>query len=155
MNFYATKVESSFNIAKEEMAKLTVAFKEAYKTRLESNDATQWTTFRHHANPNIIRNHVIVRSKGSRPHKSGREGFNGPSVVPPARPRVCQACNSFGHDRRNCPLHNSNSRSQGEAAPNSGTLGEGQRIGHVWTNPNIFMIDDSIQDSIQSDDFIY
>ena len=70
MNFYTSKVESSFSIAKKkkEMAKLTVAFKEAYKTQLGSNTATQLTASKHHENPNIIRDLVIVRSKGPLPH---------------------------------------------------------------------------------------
>ena len=86
MNFYASKVESSFNIAKEERAKFTAAFKEAHETQLKSDDAMQCTTYGHHANPNIIRDPVIVRSKRSRLHGSGRVGFSGPSAVPPARP---------------------------------------------------------------------
>ena len=63
MNFYASKVKSSYLHSKEEMARLIATFKEEYENRSISNIDTEPRSSEHRHNPNIIKDMVIVKLK--------------------------------------------------------------------------------------------
>ena len=102
MAYYASKLESSYMIAKDEIARLTAMFKDAFHANYSTN-TTHVNTSRFHTNPNIIMDLVIVRKKGLR-HVGNR--LDNHDVDVPVRrgqrPRQCSICRGVGYDAQNC-----------------------------------------------------
>ena len=71
MNFYASKVESSYLCAKED--RLTAVCENRYISNID----TQSRSSGHHDNPNIIKDTVVIKTKGSQTHGGNREGPHG------------------------------------------------------------------------------
>lgn len=65
MNDYASKVESSYKIAKDEITRLTIMFKYAFHTNSFTVNTNQTTPDMFHTNPNNIKNPIVVRTQGS------------------------------------------------------------------------------------------
>ncbi|PON56561.1 hypothetical protein TorRG33x02_296110 [Trema orientale] len=114
MNFYASRLESSFKYAKSEIARLTNFFKHEYEQiPLRSND-DHVILCRHCDNPNIIRDPVKVKTKGLRHIGLSADGVHrARSSGTVKKTRLCRICYGVSHDARNCqsrPMHISNER---------------------------------------------
>ena len=99
MNFYASKVESSFKLAKDELARLTAQFKEAFENiSTQTEDSKEWAGG-HRQNPNIIRDPRVVKTKGSCNQAVRRDGvpIEGP-IGTIRRAKIYGICKKVGHD---------------------------------------------------------
>ncbi|PON80105.1 hypothetical protein PanWU01x14_005550 [Parasponia andersonii] len=106
MNFYTSRLKSSFKYAKSEIVRLTSFFKHEYKQiSLRSND-DHVILGRHHDNPNIIRDLVNVQTKGSGHIGSSADGVHrAGSSGTVKKTRLCRICYGVGYDVHNCQSH--------------------------------------------------
>ena len=156
MNFYASKIESSYLCAKEEMARLTVTFKKAYDNRSIGNIDTKHPHLMGIVhNPNNIRGLVIVKTKGLRSHGGNRDGLPEDVLVASVRHRICLVCSSFGHNRHNCQATNAIPRSQRGVSSSNNALEQDQGTRTDWTSTNNYFQDCSTHDSLHYSDFMY
>ena len=106
MNYYVSKLESSYKITKDEIAHLTAMFKDSLEGNFSTINTSQITPGSFCTNPNIIRDPIVVQTKGS--HQVGSRS-NGNEVEAPLgirqRPRLCSICKGVGHNARNCLDH--------------------------------------------------
>ena len=63
MNYYASKLESSYMIAKDEIARLTTMFRDAFHASSSSTNNTQANPSTFCNNCNIIMDPIVVRTK--------------------------------------------------------------------------------------------
>ena len=104
MNYCASKVEISFYTAKNEIARLTAMFKKACE--MKSNHNSNYCTSSYHNNPNIIKDLVIVRTKGVGNSGITRKPMDGEGLVGTVkRARKWAICNGVGNDTRNYTEH--------------------------------------------------
>ena len=151
MNFYASKVESSFKLAKDEIARLTTLFKDMFENMPTQNEDSQGPVRGHRHNPNIIRDPRIVKTKGSGNQTGRRDGvpMEGP-IGTVRRPRICNICKGVGHDARNCLQRPRVPRNR--AGPSSSHTASNPGEGSV--SQYDYMDDHSTQDSFHSIDFM-
>ncbi|PON51926.1 hypothetical protein PanWU01x14_213390 [Parasponia andersonii] len=103
MIYYASKVEALYKTAKDEIARLTALFKSAFETNSASNKNSIRTPCNYRINLNIIRDLIIVKTKGSVHQESIRDGMRIDALVGTMkRLRIYQICYDIGHDARNC-----------------------------------------------------
>ncbi|PON76978.1 hypothetical protein TorRG33x02_241630 [Trema orientale] len=65
MIYYVSKIEASYKTAKDEIARLTALFKSAFETNSASKNNSSRTPRNYRSNPNIVRDPIIVKTKGS------------------------------------------------------------------------------------------
>uniref|UniRef100_A0A803PK85 CCHC-type domain-containing protein n=1 Tax=Cannabis sativa TaxID=3483 RepID=A0A803PK85_CANSA len=98
MNYYASQSTTHYNIAKEEIARLTTMFKEGFEIGESSCSAPAPRSYRD--NPNIIQDPTRVRTKGTgNAQRRDGEPTNGTG----SRQRQCGLCCEMGHNSRTCP----------------------------------------------------
>ena len=141
MNYYTSKLESLYKIAKDEIAHLVAMFKDALQGNSLIINTSQITPGMFHINLNIIRDPVVVWTKRS-PQVRGQLDEN--EVEAPLgigkRPRLCSICKGVGHDTHNCLDRERLRQGQG------GTSSSHNTINHIQ---------DSTQESFQSSDSVY
>ena len=141
MNYYTSKLESSYMIAKEEIAQLTARFKDAFHRNSTTTNTNQINIGTFRTNPNIIIDPVVVRTKGSRQVGSQSEGSEVEALMGSGqRPRQCSICKGVGHDACNCMDCERVRKSQEGASTSYNTIDH---------------IQDSTQESLQSSDHMY
>ncbi|PON83853.1 hypothetical protein TorRG33x02_204040 [Trema orientale] len=102
MIYYASKVETSYKTAKDEIARLTALFKNTFETNSASNNNSQQTPGNYRSNPNIVRDPIIIKTKGSAHQGSIRDRMHIDTPVGTVkRSRRCRIYYGIGHDARN------------------------------------------------------
>ncbi|PON52480.1 hypothetical protein PanWU01x14_208780 [Parasponia andersonii] len=102
MIYYASKVKASYKTAKDEIARLTALFKSTFERSSASNNNSSRTPGNYRSNPNIVRDPIIVKTKGSAHQRSIRDGMHVDAPVGTVkRQRICRIYYGIGHDARN------------------------------------------------------
>ncbi|KAF4391798.1 hypothetical protein F8388_017393 [Cannabis sativa] len=151
LNFYASRMDSNFIFAKQEIARITAYCKDAFEQNLGSPTPVQVPHMGHQNNPNIVRDPVIVKTKGMRNHHGGQvEGLGG---LDGKKSRKCRMCSSVEHDYHKCP-HKLRPNTRGQSASSSQLA---SFFGPTTTNNHEnteYFVDDSTQESFQSFPFM-
>ncbi|PON35103.1 hypothetical protein PanWU01x14_338830 [Parasponia andersonii] len=141
-------VKSSYAVAKTEIARLTSAFKLQYENISSSTNDNDSTSELYHQNTNIIKDSLVVKTKGSAYVGTSRDFMHGSSSMANVkRTKICHICHGIDHDPRNCEKRPPILRHQ--LWPTSSNTASTQERG---TTPN-YTMNYSTQDSYQSSDF--
>uniref|UniRef100_A0A803PHZ8 Protein FAR1-RELATED SEQUENCE n=1 Tax=Cannabis sativa TaxID=3483 RepID=A0A803PHZ8_CANSA len=151
LNFYASRINSNFIFAKQEIARITAYCKDAFEQNLGSPTPVQVPHMGHQNNQNIVRDPVIVKTKGMENHHGGQvEGLGG---LDAKRSRECRMCSSVEQDYRKCP-HKLRPNTKGQSASSSQLASFfGPTTTNNHENTGCF-VDDSTQESFQSFPFM-
>ncbi|PON48695.1 hypothetical protein PanWU01x14_235720 [Parasponia andersonii] len=154
INYYASKVESSYKTVKNEIARLTVIFKDTFETNSTNNNHTQRASTNYKSNPDIVRDSIVVRAKGTSYVGSLRDRVHAHAPIGPVkRARLCPICYGVGHDACNCSERDRVRRSRGGTSSINATFDQ-EQAARVHGAIGLANMIDSTQDFINTSNFM-